>query len=199
MWFVSFVLIISPIQLHMSRLLVKTIIIGWMPDSVVLYFSFFKYTDQSNMVTLAWPLVWVWGGTICFFRPMAGALSVQETCLNMVLMTSPLFIFVYFEKGIHLLCLQNFFFALLYFAKSGSFPEVCHCQQYGGNSLWGHDGNITSPSQVLEWLLLEKKQLLFVCFCHWIPSPPELQFSSDVICVSKYKRVSIQKDMMFGL
>lgn len=135
-----------------------------MPLTLVLYFSFFKYTDQPNMVALAWPLVWVWDGTICCSKRSGNLLEYGDNDLSRI------YFCLLGERNTPTVP-SKLFFAVLYFAKSRSFPEVCHCQQYGGNSLSGHDGNITWPSQVLEWLLLEKRNCFLFVLSLVPPSP----------------------------
>jgi len=113
----------------------------------VLYFSFFKNTDQpfNNGLSIGLSL----GQNYLFFFATNDRCSERSGNLLEYGNDDDLSLIYFCLLGEYSYCAFKTF-ALLYFAKSKSCKEVCQCQQYGGNSLSGHDGNITWPSQVLE-------------------------------------------------
>lgn len=140
-----------------------------------------------------WLNQWCVFGAGQFYWSLAGATRVQETCLKgwsffcylatlaNILSTTfmqlllNLFLFTCIKK---IVLPKLLLFCALLYCLIISLPKVCHCQQYGGNSLSGHNGNSTRTSQVSEWLLLgeKKKKLLFVfLFVFFSPSRTAVQ------------------------
>lgn len=157
----------------------------WLCGCYTTLLCFFKYPHRPSMATLAQPMACVWDRTILLISGRCSESSSKlfervsifviwqhlQTYYPQLLCVFHLIFFCLLAvKNVFpkLLKATNSFFCALLYCLIISFPKVCHCQQYGGNSLSGHDGNSTRTSQVSEWLLLEKKEIA-LCFLFVFP------------------------------